>query len=88
MITADHGEILGEGIPQLYELLHPRWPFRKRYHYDYAHYDHIRCPELVEVPWVELEVSTRRDVTEADTSEGIDMDEEAIESRLEALGYR
>jgi hypothetical protein len=88
VITTDHGTLLGEGVPLIYELLHPRWSFRNRNRFDYAHYSNLRLPTLVEVPWVELDSTTRRDVIEAETPEGLEMDRDVIEEQLEALGYR
>lgn len=89
VITADHGELLGEGVPLHWRLLDSRWPLSDLDNYDYAHYDWMRVPELVEVPWHEIEDDDeRRDVVEADEPEGVEMDESAIEEQLVALGYK
>lgn len=88
VITSDHGTFLGEGIPAVYKLLHPRWKFRQRNRFDYAHYTHLRMPTLIEVPWVELDYESRRDIEAASQSEGVEMNRDIIEEQLEALGYR
>lgn len=88
VVTADHGELLGEGLPLHQELLHPRWSFLNRNRFDYAHYDHIRHRRLIEVPWVEIKAETRRDITKAEEPAGVEMKEEAIKDKLKALGYR
>jgi len=88
VVTADHGEILGEGVGLLYEVIHPRWSFRNRRRFDYAHYDYIRQSELVEVPWLVVESDERREITTSSESAGIEMNDEIVEDRLEALGYR
>lgn len=88
VITTDHGTFLGEGVPLRYQLLHPRWSFRNRNRFDYAHYSNLRLPTLVEVPWVELEYDERREIVEADVPEGVVMDRDVIKDQLEALGYR
>lgn len=88
VVTADHGELLGEGIPLFYEILHPRWSLWNRNKFDYAHYTHLRLPELIEVPWVEIEDKSRREITAASRPVGIEMNEDIVEDRLEALGYR
>lgn len=88
IITSDHGTLLGEGIPLIYQLLHPRWKFRNRNRFRYAHHVHMRLPTLIEVPWVELDYETRREVETAKHSDGVEMDHDVIEDRLKALGYR
>lgn len=88
VITSDHGTFLGEGIPFIYQLLHPRWKLRHRNRFDYAHYTHLRMPTLIEVPWVELNYDSRRHIEGANHSEGVEMNRDIIEEQLEALGYR
>lgn len=88
VITADHGELLGEGVPRYVEILHPRWPMSDRDRFDFGHYGGVRVPELVHVPWLVLESSNRPDIHEADNSEGVEMDESSINDQLAALGYR
>lgn len=87
VVTADHGELLGSGIPTLFEFLHPRWSSFRRNRFDYAHHRHVRVPELIEVPWVEIESENRREITTADKPAGVEMNADAIEDQLEALGY-
>lgn len=89
VITADHGELLGEGVPLHWRLLDSRWPLADLDNYDYAHYDWMRVPELIEVPWHEVESDGgRRKILETDSPEGVEMDESAIEDQLVALGYK
>jgi len=86
VVTADHGELLGEGMPQWMKLCHNRWG--NRWHkYDYGHYSNVDVPELVEIPWFELPVERRRNtVSESPVTDEYDTGN--IEEKLEALGYR
>lgn len=88
VVTSDHGELLGEDIHPLYKILHPRWPIHKAHYFCYAHYNRIRVPELVEIPWLEIEDGTRRTIESATTMECPDAETNAIAEQLEALGYR
>lgn len=88
VVTADHGELVGEGFPTWLRVLHPRWGVRSLSHFDYGHYAGIRVPELVDVPWLELPFDERRETVAADAPADVEMDEAAIEGQLEALGYR
>jgi hypothetical protein len=88
VVTADHGDLLGEGIPTRYEILHPRWPISKRQYFDYAHYSHVRVPELVNVPWLVIEDGKRREIKEAQSTEDAELDDSCIDEQLEALGYK
>lgn len=88
VITADHGELLGEGVPKYVELLHPRWEYSKRYRFDYGHYRSVRVPELVYVPWLTIESNDRPEIHDAGRSIGVEMNHSSIEDQLEALGYR
>lgn len=87
IITSDHGELLGEGVPLIARLLHHRWSFGNRDHYDWAHYPWIHTSELVEVPWLEIKSENRREIIEESSQESFEIDESAINSQLEALGY-
>lgn len=75
VVTADHGEMLGERV----------FPFTSRV---WGHSEEFSTPTLREVPWLEVEGESRRDIT---TSEPIDsedkLDNSEVQSRLEALGY-
>jgi hypothetical protein len=88
VVTADHGELLGEGIGKINAILHPRWPFASRQNFKYGHYSHIRMPELVEVPWLVIDSEQRRDIVAADNPEDVEMETNSITQQLEALGYR
>ncbi|WP_460561910.1 alkaline phosphatase family protein [Halorubrum pallidum] len=86
VVTADHGELLGEGMPRWMKHLHNRWG-NQWWKYDFGHYGDIDVPELVDVPWLELPVETRREtVSEPPVTD--EYETESIRSQLEALGYR
>jgi hypothetical protein len=73
VITADHGNLVGERLSPI--------PVK-----GYGHPGYLRQDELVRVPWLELEYSSRRDVVAeppAEESEQSKVDRE----KLEALGY-
>ena len=75
VVTADHGELLGER--------HLTLPFR-----EYGHPTGIRVPELIEVPWLVCESDDgRRIVSEKSDRERTESMEE-VESLLQDLGYR
>lgn len=74
-ITSDHGNMLGERT----------FPFPLRV---YGHPVGIRNSELVEVPWAVVQRGNRREIeTDSTDSVGLD-DQETIDDRLEALGYK
>ncbi|MDS0241005.1 MULTISPECIES: hypothetical protein [unclassified Haloferax] len=76
VVTADHGNALGERSG----------PFPTRV---YGHDDYLHIPALVDVPWLELPADERRDITRGDReTEGREYEDESVERRLEALGYR
>jgi hypothetical protein len=87
VVTADHGELLGEGVGILTEILHPRWSIRERRNFDYGHYSHLRKPELVNVPWLVIEDNERRDIV-AEDPVGVEMKSRDFEEHLKALGYK
>lgn len=74
VVTADHGEMLGERARPI--------PVRV-----YGHPRYCYIPELVEVPWFEIENGERREVREEPPVGSVDVDEEARKERLQALGY-
>lgn len=88
VVTTDHGTLLGEGVPFVYQVLHPRWSVFRRNRFRYAHFAHLRLPTLVEVPWVELDSDSRREIEATDDPAGVEMNREIIDEQLEALGYR
>lgn len=77
VITSDHGNAFGERVK----------PFPTT---TYGHGDHLRIPALVDVPWLEFDSSDRRTVIgdEAKGHNERDYEEESINDRLEALGYK
>jgi len=71
VISADHGENLGN--PSTY------------FSADYGHGGY--SPEVREVPWVELEYETRKNVRRARPVKSNEVDEEVVIEQLESLGY-
>lgn len=72
IISADHGELLGERLRPI--------PVR-----DYGHHPSLHVPELITVPWLELPHQERRSITQEPPD---DQDlPEATEDQLDALGY-
>ncbi|ELY79681.1 hypothetical protein C487_06013 [Natrinema pallidum DSM 3751] len=75
VITADHGEMIGER--------HMILPLR-----DYGHPSGIYYPSLVKVPWNVYQNNKRKEI-QADPSERDEyVDQEKIEKQLAKLGYR
>lgn len=74
IITADHGEMLGERILSV--------SGRK-----YGHPHGIDTRELKIVPWHIIESGSRRDIIREDPIGSEDLDQEVINDRLTALGY-
>jgi hypothetical protein len=88
VVTSDHGELLGKKIPRFAALLHPRWPFSKRHYFRYGHYRYMPEPELVEIPWLEIEGERRTVRADDPIQSELDFDEQSIEQQLEMLGYK
>jgi hypothetical protein len=89
VITADHGELLGESVPTIYKLLHHRYGASNYNLYRYGHWNHIRVPELTEIPWLELPVTGERPkIKSADATVGADYDADEINKQLRVLGYK
>ena len=74
VITADHGELLGETIG----------PFGDRL---YGHPGEVATLELRKVPWMELEYQSRRDIQSEELIESEQVVDEQVENTLKALGY-
>lgn len=75
VVTSDHGNMLGERtFPVPLSV--------------YGHPVGIRNDELVEVPWAVVQNGPRRTITEGAADSSASDDEETVEDRLEALGYR
>ncbi|MDB2276777.1 hypothetical protein PM022_20105, partial [Halorubrum ezzemoulense] len=75
VVTADHGEMLGERV----------FPFTSRV---WGHSEGFSTPTLREVPWLEIESESRRDITASEPIDSeSDLDKSEVQSRLEALGY-
>jgi hypothetical protein len=75
VITADHGEMLGERV----------FPFTSRV---WGHSEGFSTPTLRQVPWIEIESESRREVTASEPAESeSELSESEVRDRLEALGY-
>ena len=75
VVTADHGEMLGERA----------FPFTSRI---WGHSEGFSTPTLRQVPWMEIAGETRRKILKSDPMESEKtLDESEVEDRLEALGY-
>jgi hypothetical protein len=74
VLTSDHGNMLGERTFPL--------PLRV-----YGHPKGIRNRELVEVPWATVDIGERRTIRSGETASVSESDSEALEERLEDLGY-
>ncbi|MBX0296662.1 sulfatase-like hydrolase/transferase [Haloarcula nitratireducens] len=74
VVTADHGELLGERQSPI--------PVRGT-----DHFPNLYVPELIEVPWLTIREEKRRKITEEPPEDEFTVDEEATQDRLKALGY-
>jgi hypothetical protein len=75
VVTADHGQLLGERV----------LPLRAR---QFGHPYHLYTPSLRVVPWFDIESDDRREIFSADPVEAnVEFDEETVNSRLRDLGY-
>jgi hypothetical protein len=86
VLTADHGELLGEGMPMWMKACHNRWG-NQWHKYDFGHYSNVDVPELVEIPWMVQPYNHRRDIISEEPITD-EYDTKSIENKLEALGYR
>jgi hypothetical protein len=73
VITADHGELLGERVLG---------------RQTYGHNSKWDCPELREVPWFVVEADERRQIEPDDPIGYDELDAQAREEHMRALGYR
>lgn len=73
VLTSDHGNMLGESTVSGKRI--------------YGHPGGIRSPELLEVPWCEIETDERRQITDDGVDSMGSVDSDLIEDRLAALGY-
>lgn len=78
VITADHGELLGERL----------LPIPVRY---YQHPAGVYVEELLKVPWLIIDSANRKEIIEESPPKAEDSDElnsDEIEDQLKALGYK
>jgi hypothetical protein len=73
VITADHGQMIGERASPI--------PIK-----EYGHPPGIHTPELVEVPWLVID-DDRREITAGAVSASADVEDDVVEQRLRDLGY-
>lgn len=73
VLTADHGEMLGERILGRARYEHPRYFY---------------TTELCMVPWFEVTSRQRREIIQEEPIESNQLDEQIVENRLRALGYK
>ncbi|MDS0476422.1 hypothetical protein [Natrinema sp. 1APR25-10V2] len=78
VITADHGELLGESTNLYSRLTGDR----------YEHPGFVWTPELRLVPWLVTPWEHRRDIVAEEPVERGDVDEDIVEEHLRALGYQ
>lgn len=75
VVTADHGELLGERLPPI--------PLRQ-----YQHPTGVYVEELVKVPWLVIDSGKRKEVETAIRPEGLERETtEVLEEQLKGLGY-
>lgn len=75
VVTADHGEVLGDRLA----------PLPIRY---YGHPNGIYCSQLVKVPWNVIGADSRKRIREGEPDEDQAPDQDEIAEKLENLGYR
>jgi hypothetical protein len=74
VVTADHGELLGERETPL--------PVRR-----YGHPAGIYVPELVEVPWLTYTNGSRKEIVAEPPESDLEYDENAVKEHLKDIGY-
>lgn len=75
VVTADHGELLGERV----------FPFPLKY---YGHPPRFYTPELTKVPWFEIETGERKTIRSENPRTYTTAGEDVVEERLRQLGYK
>ncbi|QSX00164.1 hypothetical protein [Haloterrigena alkaliphila] len=78
VITADHGELLGESTNLYSRVTGDR----------YEHPGYVWTPELRLVPWLVVPAEQRREIVAEDPVNRGDVDDEVVEEHLRALGYQ
>lgn len=75
VVTADHGEMLGEQLSIL--------PIQ-----EFGHWDGMYTDELLEVPWFIMENGERKEIIAEDPKNITDINIDSVEEQLRDLGYR
>lgn len=90
VVSADHGELLGDEIPGIYKLLHFYWPIWQWSNYRFGHYRGIRVPELIRVPWLVARGGSKKEVIDGGEPADVqfELDDQQLHRHLKALGYR
>ena len=74
VITADHGEMLGESVP----------PLRFK---QFSHEPYLYTDELRHVPWLVIESEDRRRIVAEDPIDDDELSDDVVKDRLKQLGY-
>lgn len=75
VVTSDHGNLIGERTSPIPNT-------------EYGHPNAMYVPQLLEIPWLEVESSSRKEIiAERGMNTDIDSSSEEIQDRLQALGY-
>lgn len=74
VITADHGEMLGERVLSVKK--------------SYGHPSGIKTRELREIPWFVIPGNRRRKIVSETPLNSEQMNDDEVENRLQALGYK
>jgi hypothetical protein len=75
VLTSDHGNLIGERIRPI--------PVKT-----YGHPRGLQVPELFRVPWLVRESDTRRKIQSDPPTERDQIEDEVVNNRLQALGYK
>jgi len=75
VVTADHGELLGERMSPV--------PVRR-----YSHPRGVFVDTLLTVPWFIHEDGTRKEIVSSPPETDTELDEETVDAQLKALGYK
>jgi hypothetical protein len=74
-VTADHGNLIGETLEPV--------PVS-----GFGHPNNFYAPGLVNVPWNVIDAGTSKNIIAEEPLDSTSVDDEKIEDRLQALGYK
>lgn len=76
IVTSDHGNLIGEHVAPI--------P-----HVEYGHPEKMYVPELLTVPWLEVENGSRKEIVAEESKNKVEQEVSTdISDRLQALGYQ